>query len=35
MEKIIYGNYKGGLNNISKQAPTYSTATPISKGMKR
>ena len=35
MEKVIYGNIKGGLNNISKQVPDYSTATPISKGMKR
>lgn len=35
MEKIIYGNTKGGLNNLSKQAPIYATATPISKGIKR
>ena len=38
MEKIIYGNLKGGLTNVTKAGPAYAklqNATPITKGLKR
>ena len=38
MEKLIYGNLKGGLTNVTKANPAYAklqNATPITKGLKR